>query len=90
VQVIFVGVYGGSKGAAFERNELAKLGKMFEARQAITDINDLFLRSLACCISCGKCNKLHSLLFHHKMIIIMVFCLNSDAKVMCFCGFAVF
>jgi len=50
LQITFVGIYGGSKGAAFERQELAKLGKLFEAREVISDINDTFIKSMACCL----------------------------------------
>uniref|UniRef100_A0A7S3VU38 Uncharacterized protein n=1 Tax=Dunaliella tertiolecta TaxID=3047 RepID=A0A7S3VU38_DUNTE len=52
-KVTFVGIYGGKEGAASERRELAKLGKIFDSRQEITDINDVFIKSVACCLSCG-------------------------------------
>ncbi|KAF5830140.1 hypothetical protein DUNSADRAFT_14958 [Dunaliella salina] len=52
-KVTFVGIYGGKEGAALERRELAKLRQMFDSRQEITDIHDLFIKSMACCLSCG-------------------------------------
>ncbi|KAF5830139.1 hypothetical protein DUNSADRAFT_14957 [Dunaliella salina] len=52
-KVTFVGIYGGREGAASERRELAKLGKIFDSRQEITEINELFIKSVACCLACG-------------------------------------
>ena len=53
LQVTFIGIYGGRDGAQRERRELAKLGRLFENRQAITELNDLFVSSTACCMTCG-------------------------------------